>query len=475
MLTEQTITAVASGRGGAITIIRLSGSDAIAVTDIFFTTVKGEKISSKNGFTIHYGNFCDSKGEKIDDVMVSVFTSPRSYTGEHMIEISCHASEYIISTIITELIGVGVRIAEPGEFTRRAYLNGKMDIIQAEAVGDIIASSSKSSHMLAMNQMKGGYTREFNSLRTQLLHFISLLELELDFSEEDVEFVSREELRKLLQNIYDNIERLVSSFRLGNAIKNGVPVSIVGAPNAGKSTLLNALLREDRAIVSSIAGTTRDSIEETMTLGGVLFRFIDTAGIRLTSDTLEAIGIERTFTAIKKAQIVMFVVDSTADIHESLYNYDQLITRNFINEPTKELFVVINKCDLSDATKIKELETLISTQTFTHKEVTVKPRFFQIAASQQNSTDTIENYLSKEYNPGINSETIIINNLRHYNLLSEAQKSTKNALEAMSNNLPSDLISTDIRQTLHHLGTITGQISTDDILHNIFHNFCIGK
>ncbi|MFI3267918.1 MAG: tRNA uridine-5-carboxymethylaminomethyl(34) synthesis GTPase MnmE [Rikenellaceae bacterium] len=466
MNNNDTIVALSTGRGGAIALIRVTGNEAINIVDNFFQPTSKKGLTKKNGFTLNYGNFIDRDGNKIDDVLISLFRNPKTYTGEDMVEISCHASDYIIGEIISTILGGGARIAEPGEFTQRAYLNGKMDIVQAEAVADMIASTSKSSHTLAMNQMRGGYSLEFSVLRDKLLHLMSLLELELDFSEEDVEFADRSLLNRLLNEIYTKIDILVGSFKLGNAIKNGIPVAIVGSPNVGKSTLLNAFLKEDRAIVSSIAGTTRDVIEETITFNGVLFRFIDTAGIRETEDIIESIGVERAISTIAKAEIVMFVVDAEAEISDTIDNFKKLHDQDAFSD--KNLFLLINKCDLADTSRISQIKSAFN-------EIYTDYVPFELSAKSGLGVSELETYLSKEYNIGFDTESVVISNLRHHDLLSSAKTSTQRAILALENNLPNDLISGDIRETIHHLGSLTGDISTDDILGNIFMNFCIGK
>ncbi|MFI3262131.1 MAG: tRNA uridine-5-carboxymethylaminomethyl(34) synthesis GTPase MnmE [Rikenellaceae bacterium] len=466
MNNNDTIVALSTGRGGAIAVIRVTGNEAINIVSNHFQSTSKKNLTQKKGFTLNYGNFIDKSENKIDDVLISLFRNPKSYTGEDMVEISCHASDYIIGEIISSLICSGARIAMPGEFTQRAYLNGKMDIIQAEAVADMIATTSKSSHTLALNQMRGGYSAEFSILRDKLLNLMSLLELELDFSEEDVEFADRSLLNNLLNEIYSKIGNLVGSFKLGNAIKNGIPVAIVGSPNVGKSTLLNAFLKEERAIVSAIAGTTRDVIEETLTLGGVLFRFIDTAGIRETEDVIESIGVERAIATISKAQIVMFVVDAEAELCDTVQNFTKLHSEGAFKD--KNLFLLINKCDLVDSDRINLITSSIS-------EVYSDFTSFSLSAKSGQGIAELEKYLSEEYNIGIDSESVVISNMRHYELLSSAKISTERAITALENNLPNDLISADIRETIHYLSSLTGQLTTDNILENIFKNFCIGK
>ncbi len=462
MKQQETITAISTGKGGAIGIIRISGEKAIDITDNFFSGISGKKLSSVRPFSICYGYFNDLSGKRIDDVLVSVFHNPHSYTGEDMIEISCHGSSYIQQQILTQLIAGGARMAEAGEFTLRAYLNGKMDIVQAEAVADLIAAESAASHRLAVNQMRGGYSKEFAELREQLLNFVSLLELELDFGEEDVEFADRTRIRQLLCNIREKVSRLVQSFRQGNAIKNGVPVAIVGAPNSGKSTLLNALLNEERAIVSDIAGTTRDVIEETIHLGGVLFRFIDTAGIRHTTDKLENLGIERTFDRLNKAHIIFLLLDGGMPEKEITAQISQIKKEDY-----QKLIIIINKSDLYAHEKLSKQKNFIATF---HPDA-----IFTISARYHTGIDIIEKYLTDEYAVNLSSENVIISNTRHYDLLLHALTSIDRALNGIDTNLPTDLISQDIRETLHHLGSLTGEITNQNILSNIFANFCIGK
>lgn len=462
MKQQETITAISTGKGGAIGIIRISGEKAIDITDKFFSGISGKQLSSVRPFSICYGYFNDLSGKRIDDVLVSVFHNPHSYTGEDMIEISCHGSSYIQQQILTQLIAGGARMAEAGEFTLRAYLNGKMDIVQAEAVADLIAAESAASHRLAVNQMRGGYSKEFAELREQLLNFVSLLELELDFGEEDVEFADRTRIRQLLCNIREKVSRLVQSFRQGNAIKNGVPVAIVGAPNSGKSTLLNALLNEERAIVSDIAGTTRDVIEETIHLGGVLFRFIDTAGIRHTTDKLENLGIERTFDRLNKAHIIFLLLDGGMLEKEITAQISQIKKEDY-----QKLIIIINKSDLYAHEKLSKQKNFIATF---HPDA-----IFIISARCHTGIDIIEKYLTDEYAVNLSSENVIISNTRHYDLLSHALTSIDRALNGIDTNLPTDLISQDIRETLHHLGSLTGEITNQNILSNIFANFCIGK
>lgn len=449
---KETIAAISTGNGGAISLIRVSGENAIAICDSIFLPRSGKKLCQCSGFTLHFGTITDTQGRKIDEVLVSLFRAPRSYTGEDMVEISCHASDYIQQRILSLLIEHSATAASAGEFTQRAYLNGKLDLVQAEAVAELIASSSESAHRLAMNQMKGGYSREFSLLRENLLQLISLLELELDFSEEEVEFADRTQLRTLLETIHTKIESLTASFKHGNAIKNGIPVAIVGKPNAGKSTLLNALLGEERAIVSDIAGTTRDLIEETLNISGILFRFIDTAGLRHTTDKLENMGIERTRLTVSKAELVLFVAESEDTASQIATSITDLQL-----QPWQQLILLINKTDRQTPTAppLPEVETLF------------------ISAKTAAGLPELRNRLAALYR--FSDNEVIITNTRHWELLTQAATAANRALEGLNSGTPSDLIVQDIREIIHHIGQITGEISTDDILHNIFANFCIGK
>lgn len=454
--TSATITAVATGPQGAISVIRISGSEAILICDAVFTPASGKPLSSAKGYTLHYGTINGPDGSQIDDVIVSLFRAPRSYTGEDMVEISCHGSQYIRREIINLLIARGARYAEAGEFTIRAFLNGKIDLSQAEAVADMIASRDKASHALAMNQMRGGYSSLFSTLRDKLIELVSLIELELDFGEEDVEFADRTRLTATIDDIQQRIGVLKQSFSLGNAIKEGVPVAIAGSPNVGKSTLLNRLLGENRAMVSDIAGTTRDIIEESIVIDGITFRFIDTAGIRETNDVLERMGIERTHSSISRARIVLLLVDATKNMSKTIEN--SLSDIQLTDAQT--LAVIMNKSDLSD----------------TEAPAGLPYPIIRISARTGAGLDALRDFLSDSIHsdPSYTGDAIV-SNMRHYEALHNASDALDRARTGMDNNLPADLLAQDIREAIHHIGTVTGEISTDDVLGSIFSKFCIGK
>lgn len=450
--TDDTICAVATATGGAIGIVRVSGPDAIRITDSIFKPVSRHPLASASPYTLSYGQIIENDSTVIDDVLVSVFRAPHSYTGQDSTEISCHGSAYILQKVIQLLIDKGCRQAEPGEFTQRAFLAGKMDLSQAEAVADLIASTSAASHRLAINQMKGGFSRELRNLRDQLLQFTSLIELELDFSEEDVEFADRTQLEQLAGQIDQVITRLADSFSTGEAIRNGVPVAIIGQTNTGKSTLLNQLLHDDRALVSDIQGTTRDSIEDTTTIGGVLFRFIDTAGIRQTTDTVESMGIERSYQKARKANIILWMTD---EAHPSDPETEQAISEL---AKDKHLIKVHNKCDNPDA-----LPAPTDTEVW-------------ISAKYGYGLEQLNDILVKAAAiPDISRQDVIVTNMRHYESLINAQECIKRVRQGLTDRISGDFLSQDIRQCIHHLSTITGDITTDDILGNIFKHFCIGK
>jgi tRNA modification GTPase len=460
MITEGTIMALSTASGaGAIAVIRISGSEAIGLTESVFKARSGKLLMNQKSHSIHLGDIIH-QNTVIDEVLVSVFKNPHSYTGEDVIEISCHGSPYIQQQIIKILIEQGAQTAKPGEFTLRAFLNGKMDLSQAEAVADLIASENEASHQLAIQQMRGGFSSEIKNLRQELLNFASLIELELDFAEEDVAFADRKQLESLLLKIQAVLKNLLDSFALGNVIKKGVPIAIVGPPNVGKSTLLNCLLNEDKAIISDIAGTTRDSIEDEITLEGVCFRFIDTAGIRETEDTIEKIGIKKTREKIELASFVFHLVDPT----EFLKNQNPLTTelRAFKSQyPNKKLLVVFNKKDQNHTFKIPE-----QIQGYQSVSISAKMNF---------NIDVLIELLTVHFKLNPTQDQSIVTNSRHYGSLYAAQKEVTTIQNGLSNGLSGDLLSIDLRQALFHLGEITGEVTNDELLGNIFANFCIGK
>ncbi|MFP4041188.1 MAG: tRNA uridine-5-carboxymethylaminomethyl(34) synthesis GTPase MnmE [Bacteroidales bacterium] len=465
-----TFCAISSPQGnGAIAVIRINGDEAYDAADkIFYPAVNTRSLSELKPKQAYFGQVKEDE-KIIDEVLLMIYQSPHSYTGDNMVEIFCHGSHFVQRKILQMLIDMGVRIAQPGEFTMRAFQNGKMDLAQAEGVADLIASNSEASHKLAMQQMRGGFSDEIKKLREKLLNFISLIELELDFSEEDVEFADRSQLKSLLEEINSLIEKLMNSFELGNAIKNGYPVAIAGNTNVGKSTLLNRLLNEEKAIVTDIAGTTRDVIEDVINIRGMEFRFIDTAGIRDTADKIESIGIERTFTKIDKAKIVLLVVDSTQDadyITQTIKKVEQRIQGKNIN-----LIVLMNKVDqISSEEKLRNTENLIKEILKTDDEV------LRISAKTGKNTEKlIETLLEKANFPKLQENDILVTNTRHYEALRRAHESLQRAREGMETGLPTDLLAMDVRDVIHYLGEITGDISTDEILGNIFAHFCIGK
>ncbi|TAJ08210.1 tRNA uridine-5-carboxymethylaminomethyl(34) synthesis GTPase MnmE [Marinilabiliaceae bacterium JC017] len=467
---KDTICAISTAQGmGAIAVIRLSGDEAITICEkIFRPATKGKSLLKQKANTIHFGSIAD--GDKdIDEVLISLFKGPHSFTGEDIAEISCHGAPYIQQQILQLLIRQGARLANPGEFTQRAFLSGKMDLSQAEAVADLIASRSEAARKVALQQMRGGFSSELVNLRTQLLHFISLVELELDFSEEEVEFADRSELKKLVCNIETLLSKLVNSFSLGNAIKNGIPVAIVGHTNAGKSTLLNTLLQEERAIVSDIHGTTRDVIEDTMNIEGITFRFIDTAGIRTTKDKIENLGIELTYSKISKAAIVMLLLDVN-DPHDKIH---AAITdvKNRMDDHTQQLIVLINKTDLIDKEVMK---ARFSKKEF--RELTGTDAIVPVSAKRKINIEALTNELLKTVNmQAIHNDEVIVTNARHYEALKKSHEAILRVLDGLNSQISGDFLAQDIREVLYYLGEITGQISTDEILGNIFKNFCIGK
>ena len=450
------IVALATPSGtGAIAVIRVSGPDAITLMDPLFKSIKGKKLANQKSHTIHLGHIVDD-GKVLDEVLVSLFKGPHSYTGENVVEISCHGSPYIQQQIIQLVLRNGCRSASAGEFTLRAFLNGKIDLSQAEAVADLIASDSEAAHDIAMQQMRGGFSNEIQELRQELLNFASLIELELDFSQEDVEFADRTQFNELLSRISEVLKKLIDSFALGNVIKNGIPVAIVGQPNVGKSTLLNVLLNEERAIVSEIAGTTRDTVEDHISIKGINFRFIDTAGIRETVDVVEKIGIERTFDKIEKARLIIYLFDGMAFNKKEL----QQIQEKY---PNKRLLPICNKTDLLNPEQIEKITSEI-------------PDVLFLSAKLKTGIPELEQKLLSLVDSGaLSGDTTIITNSRHYDALLKALEEIQKVKEGLDMELSSDLMAIDIRQALYHLGEITGSVTTDDLLGNIFSNFCIGK
>lgn len=467
---KNTICAIATAPGGAIGIIRVSGNDSIRIADRIFQP-KGKDqspLTERKAYTLTFGNIIDTENgnDIVDEVLVSIFRAPHSYTGEDSLEISCHGSRYIMQRIMQLLISAGCRAAGPGEYTQRAFLNGKMDLSQAEAVADLIAADSTAAHRIAMNQMRGGFSSELARLRSELLHLTSLMELELDFSDhEELEFADRGELSTVAAKISDTIMQLSNSFRVGNAIKNGVPVAIVGETNAGKSTLLNLLLGEERAIVSDIHGTTRDTIEDTAEIGGISFRFIDTAGIRDTHDRIESIGIERTMKKISQADIILMVIDPTAPTDQ----YTDLAPKILPLCEGKTVIVVVNK---SDITAAAPSSTIDSSSTYNHLNI----KQIHISAKTGDGTDKLRSLLCSCSGVDTATDGVIISNLRHLSALQSALADIHRVISGLASGLPSDLISQDLRSCLYHLGEITGgEIQTDEVLGNIFKHFCVGK
>ena len=461
MMNQDTICAIATAQGGAIGSIRVSGPEAISITSLIFKPAKPDKLfSDQKPYSLTFGRIYDGD-EIIDEVLVSLFRTPHSYTGEDSTEITCHGSSYILQQVLQLLIKKGCRMAQPGEYTQRAFLNGKMDLSQAEAVADLIASSSAATHRLAMSQMRGGFSKELTDLRNKLLNFTSMIELELDFSEEDVEFADRSALKKLADEIEQVISRLVQSFNVGNAIKSGVPVAIIGETNAGKSTLLNVLLNEDKAIVSDIHGTTRDVIEDTISIGGVTFRFIDTAGIRETNDKIESLGIERTFQKLDQAEIVLWMIDATNAQTQITQLSSQLLPRC----RAKQLILVYNKVDL-----VANIQNDIPTNFPDDVKSIV------ISAKKREHIEELQQMLiTSAHLPTITQNDVIVTNVRHYEALNNALEAIHRVQEGLANNLSGDFVSQDIRECIFHLSDIAGEVTNDMVLQNIFQHFCIGK
>ncbi len=457
MINQETIIALATPNGlGAISVIRISGLNAISVTEKLFKPKGNKKLYNQNSHTVHLGHIIKN-GHELDEVLVTLFKGPHSYTGENTIEISCHGSTFIQQEIIDLFIENGIRVANPGEFTLRAFINGKMDLNQAEAVADLIASENEGSHKLAMEQMKNGFSNDLKKLRAELLHFSSMIELELDFSQEDVEFAERSEFKKLTVKIQTELEKLIDSFKSGNVLKNGISVAIAGKPNAGKSSLLNTLLNEDKAIVSDIPGTTRDSIEDSLVIDGINFRFTDTAGLRETEDIIESKGIEKTKEKINNARILIYLFDSNDTTFEEINSDLESFKREDLS-----VVLVRNKVDLKNMNQnlINQLE---------------KFEIIKISANNTESVSSLKKRLVNEINILNPYTDTVISNSRHYEALMKALKAIEEVNMGIKSDISGDLLSIDIRKSIDHLAEITGEITNDDVLGNIFSNFCIGK
>ena len=462
-LISDTICAVSTPHGkGGIAVVRVSGSDALPTV---MKSWKGANLAAAPSHTLHFGRIVYPDGETLDEVVASVFRAPHSFTGEDVVELSCHGSTWVQSQIVALLIANGCRAAEGGEFTRRAFLNRKLDLSQAEAIADVIASSSRAAHRIAVSQMRGGFSRMLSALREKLLEFVSLIELELDFSEEEVEFADRTRLVALAEDINATLSRLADSFAIGNAIKNGIPVAIVGEPNAGKSTLLNRLLHDDKALVSDIRGTTRDAIEDTIDLGGLTFRFIDTAGIRQTDDTIESMGIERTFKKISEAGIVLWMIDAT----QPLDNIPAVAADILPRTKGKTLIAVVNKIDRLDPDTLASVHKAI-------EKATPSTRAAFISAKCDIDVDRLEQMLLKAAQiPDNDPDAVVVANARHYDALVHARDAIQRAIDGLKAGISGDFAAQDIRECMHYLGEITGEITTDEVLGSIFSRFCIGK
>ena len=470
----ETICALATAQGGAINVIRISGERAIEIVSGIFVPKVGEKLEQRRSHSVIFGDLCTDGMEVLDEVLVTVMRAPHSYTGEDCVEISCHASAYITQQILLSLLEMGARQAAPGEFTMRAFLNGKMDLSRAEAVADLVASTSRAAHRLAMNQLKGGFSLELGNLRNKLLKLTSLMELELDFSEEDVTFADRTELLLLCKEVDDVMSRLIGSFSVGNAVKNGVPVAIVGETNTGKSTLLNALLREDRAIVSDICGTTRDTVEGVMNISGVSFRFIDTAGVRETRDVVERMGIERTLEQLAKSSIALWLIDPTADA----MHLEETAKKLMPICKGKKLAVLVNKCDIVDPITLSNAMEwgMQLVKKYGEGVEWESGDLWAISARQGTNMDKLEEFLVRSSAmPAIAAGDVVVTNVRHYEALVRALENIKEVQTGITNGLSGDLVSEPLRAAIRNLSEIIGEVTNDEILGNIFANFCIGK
>lgn len=471
---SDTICALATSQGGALNVIRVSGEKAFDIVSRIFVPRRGPGLTERRSHSAVFGDICTSGTEVLDEALLTVMRAPNSYTGEDIIEISCHASPYITQQIMISLLDLGARQAAPGEFTMRAFLNGKMDLSRAEAVADLIASTSKASHRLAINQLKGGFSNELGTLRDKLLRLTSLIELELDFSEEDVEFADRGELMQLCNEVEGVISRLADSFSVGNAVKNGVPVAIVGETNTGKSTLLNALLHEERAIVSDICGTTRDTVEGMMTLSGVTFRFVDTAGLRDTDDVIERIGIERTLEQLRKSSIALWLIDSTAGYGQ----IEETASRLLPVCAGKKLAVLVNKCDIIDPLSLSRVMEYGKAMVEKYgKETEWDSRdLWAISARQGTNMDRLEEFLVRSAAlPSISTGDVVVTNVRHYEALVRALENINEVKQSLANGISGDLVSEPLRAAIRNLSEIVGEVTNDEVLGNIFANFCIGK
>lgn len=461
-LIQDDIIAISTPSGsGAIGIIRLSGPQCVEIVDKFFF---GARLSKAEGNSVHYGKLKDTEGSILDECLATVFRAPRSYTKEDVIELSCHGSPYILKSIMELFLSQGVRMAKAGEFTMRAFLNGQMDLIQAEAVADLIASETRSQHDIAIHQMRGGFSDTISDLREQLIHFASMLELENDFGEEDVEFADKAQLKALADKALKQINILIESFSYGNALKQGIPVTIIGRPNVGKSTLLNTLLQEDKAIISNIPGTTRDVIEDTININGILFRFVDTAGLRETDDEIESIGISKTYQKIDDAKIILYMDELSEDHGAIVERYKSL---NLPDRPLK--VILLSKADTFHACHMYDVEEAVSTQLNRTKTIS-------ISSTNGKGIDDIKNVIvSYAQNMKSNASDVVVTNLRHYEALQNINTSLTKVSDGIDAGISSDFIAMDIRHALHYIGEISGTVSTDDLLENIFRNFCIGK